>query len=83
MKGGSTREEADRCQQPYTGSSSYSRIIRAFAHEYEQITAMVQASLHALPIATSNSSSCSTALSCSSPCSSAWEHCHTGTQAAG
>lgn len=27
-------------------SSSYSRIIRAFAHEYEQITATVQASLH-------------------------------------
>lgn len=42
---------------------------------------MVQASLHALPIATFNASSCSTALSCSSPCSSAWEHCHTGTQA--
>lgn len=30
----------------YIGRSSYSRIIRAFAHEYEQITATVQASLH-------------------------------------
>lgn len=30
----------------YNGRSSYSRIIRAFAHEYEQITATVQASLH-------------------------------------
>lgn len=30
----------------YNGRRSYSRIIRAFAHEYEQITATVQASLH-------------------------------------
>lgn len=59
MKGASTGSKQTGVELR-TGSSSYRRIIRAFAQEYEQITAMVQVSLHALPIATSNASSCST-----------------------